>query len=89
MSVSARHEAVLENGCRVLLLDDRGLERLGPARHLGSDIDRGHRGHGAHGGRTGRAIRWAEFLELKRLPHDVVPSEQLLGRVGHDPGDAA
>ena len=30
MSVSARHEAVLENGCRVLLLDDRGWSASGP-----------------------------------------------------------
>ena len=30
----------------------------------------------------------ADVLELKWLPHDVVLSEQLLARVGHDPGDA-
>jgi len=31
----------------------------------------------------------ADPLELKRLPHDVVLSERLLARVGHDRGDAA
>ncbi len=30
----------------------------------------------------------ADALELKRLPHDVVLSERLLARVGHDPGAA-
>jgi hypothetical protein len=30
MSVSARHEALLENGRRVLLLDDRGWSESGP-----------------------------------------------------------
>lgn len=30
----------------------------------------------------------ADALNLKRLPHDVVLSERLLARVGHDPGDA-
>jgi hypothetical protein len=30
----------------------------------------------------------ADALELKRRPHDVVPSERLLARIGHDPGDA-
>ncbi len=31
MSVSARHEGVLDNGDRVLLLDDRGWSTSGPA----------------------------------------------------------
>lgn len=30
MSLSARHEAVLADGCRVLLLDDRGWTESGP-----------------------------------------------------------
>jgi hypothetical protein len=30
----------------------------------------------------------ADALDLKRLPHDVVLSERLLARVGHDFGDA-
>ncbi len=29
----------------------------------------------------------ADVLELGRLPHDVVLSEQLLARIGHQPGD--
>ena len=29
----------------------------------------------------------ADALELGRLPHDVVLSEQLLARIGHQPGD--
>lgn len=29
----------------------------------------------------------ADVLELARLPHDVVLSEQLLARIGHQPGD--
>lgn len=31
LSVSARHEAVLDDGCRVLLLDDRGWTCCQPA----------------------------------------------------------
>ncbi len=30
----------------------------------------------------------ADARDLKRLPHDVVLSERLLARVGHDPNDA-
>ncbi|MGI8613121.1 MAG: hypothetical protein ACR2KL_04125 [Nocardioidaceae bacterium] len=30
----------------------------------------------------------ADAVELKRLPHDVVVSERLLARIGHDPGEA-
>lgn len=29
----------------------------------------------------------ADALELRRLPHDVVLSEQLLERIGHPPGN--
>ncbi len=29
----------------------------------------------------------ADALQLGRLPHDVVLSEQLLARIGHQPGD--
>lgn len=29
----------------------------------------------------------ADVLELRRLPHEVVLSEQLLARLGHQPGD--
>jgi len=29
----------------------------------------------------------ADALELGRLPHDVVLGEQLLARIGHQPGD--
>jgi hypothetical protein len=29
----------------------------------------------------------ADVLELERLPHDVVLSEPLLKRIGHEPGD--
>jgi hypothetical protein len=35
MSFSARHEAVLEDGRHLLLLDDRGLEHIAPAYKSG------------------------------------------------------
>jgi len=112
ISVSARHEAVLVNGRRVLLLDDRGWSASGPpniwaitsvkdivdtARAVvGPDEPFGGRSH-----QDMEADHWAQLaevleghgiaadaLDLKRLPHDVVLSERLLARVGHDPNDA-
>ena len=131
MSVSARHEAVLVNGRRVLLLDDRGWgASLGAARAVeeaadgdtwqegmpdiwamtsvediedttrmvvGPDAPFGGRSHedmeADHWAHLTEVLRQqgviADPLELKRLPHDVVLSERLLARVGHDRGDAA
>jgi hypothetical protein len=111
MSVSARHEAVLLNGRRVLLLDDRGWSASGPpniwavtsiedivdtARMVvGPDEPFGGRSHedmeADHWAHLTDVLRQqgviADALALKRLPHDVVLSERLLARVGHDPGD--
>jgi hypothetical protein len=113
ISVSARHEAVLVGGRRVLLLDDRGWSESGPpniwaltsvedivgtARMVvGPDEPFGGRSH-----EDMEADHWAHLvgvlrqqgivvgaLELKRLPHDVVLSERLLARVGHDPAAVA
>jgi hypothetical protein len=112
MSVSARHEAVLANGRRVLLLDDRGWSASGPPNiwavtSVEEIVDTALMVVGpdeAFGGRSREdmeADHWAQLtevlrqqgivldaLELKRRPHDVVLSERLLARVGHDPGDA-
>jgi hypothetical protein len=112
MSVSARHEAVLVDGRRVLLLDDRGWCSSGPpniwavtsvedivdtARMVvGPDEPFGGRSHedmeADHGAHLSEVLQQqgivAGALELMRLPHDVVLSERLLARLGHDPGDA-
>jgi hypothetical protein len=112
MSVSARHEAVLANGHRVLLLDDRGWSSSGPPNIwattsvedivdtarvvVGPDEPFGGRSYGDmetdHWADLSEVLRRqgivADALELKRLPHDVVLSERLLARIGHDPGDA-
>lgn len=109
MSVSARHEAVLLNGRRVLLLDDRGWGASGPPNILavtsiedivdtarmvvGPDEPVGGRSHedmeADHWAHLTDVLRQqgviADALALKRLPHDVVLSERLLARVGHDP----
>lgn len=111
MSVSARHEAVLMNGGRVLLLTDRGWSASGPpniwavtsaeeiadtARMVvGPDEPFGGRSQkdmeADHWASLAAALRHqgvdADALELRRLPHDVVLSEQLLARIGHQPGD--
>ena len=112
MSVSARHEAVLVNGRRVLLLDDRGWSLSGGTFDIwavtsvedivetarvvvGPDEPFGSRSHedmaADHWAQLAEVLRQqgivADALELKRLPHDVVLSERLLARVGHDPGD--
>jgi hypothetical protein len=113
ISVSARHEAVLVGGRRVLLLDDRGWSESGPPNIwaltsvedivdtarvvVGPDEPFGGRSH-----EDMEADHWAHLvgvlrqqgivvnaLELKRLPHDVVLSERLLARVGHDPAAGA
>jgi hypothetical protein len=120
ISVSARHEAVLEDGRRVVLLDDRGWsEELGGAGAdevadiwaLSSEQDIAETARTVvgpdepFGGRTPGDMEtdhWntlAEKLhargivveagELKRLPHEVVVSEALLGRLGWSSGDTA
>jgi len=111
MSVSARHEGVLSDGHRVLLLDDRGWSGSGPpgiwaatsveeildtARMVvGPDEPCDGRSHedmrADHWGQLSQILRGqgivANASELERLPHDVVLSKRLLGRVGHAPGD--
>jgi hypothetical protein len=75
MSVSARHEAVLVNGRRVLLLDDRGWSASGPpdiwavtsvedvvnTAHMvvGPDEPSGGRSHGDM-----EADHWAQLTEV-------------------------
>jgi hypothetical protein len=112
MSLSARLEAVLVDGRRALLLDDRGWTASGPAdiwsRTSVEDIEGTARmvvgPDEPFGGRSPEdmaADHWAwltrhltqqgvaaDAVELQRLPHDVVLSERLLVRLGHDPGDA-
>ena len=109
MSVTARHEAVLVNGRRVLLLDDRGWSSSGPpdiwaVTSVADIVDTARVVVGPDEPFDGRSHEdmetdhWAHLteilqqrgivadaLELKRLPHDVVLSEQLLACVGHDP----
>ena len=111
MSVSARHEAVLMNGGRVLLLADRGWSASGPpniwavtsveeiadtARMVvGPDEPFGGRSQkdmeADHWASLAAVLRRqgidADAVELGRLPHDVVLSEQLLARIGHQLGD--
>jgi hypothetical protein len=115
MTVSARHEAVLLDGGRVLLLDDRGWRALPPVSDSTrvpqpdiwaitsvEDIERTARivvgpdepfegfsqedaehGHWAY---LSDVLRQhgivVDPLDVKRLPHDVVLSEQLLARLG-------
>lgn len=111
MSLSVRHEAVLMNGGRVLLLADRGWSTSGPpdvwavtsveeiagtARMVvGPDEPFGGRSQQDmetdHWASLAAVLRRqgvdADPLELPQLPHDVVLSEQLLTRIGHQPGD--
>jgi hypothetical protein len=111
MSVSARHEAVLMNGGRVLLLADRGWSVSGPSNIwamtsveevadtarmvVGPDepfAERSQKDMEAdHWASLAAVLRRqgvdADALELGRLPHDVVLSEQLLARIGHQPGN--
>lgn len=111
MSVSARHEAVLTSGGRVLLLADRGWSASGPpdiwamtsveeiadtARMVvGPDEPFGGRSQEKmeedHWSSLAAVLRHqgvdVDAAELGRLPHDVVLGEQLLARIGHQPGD--
>lgn len=111
MSVSARHEAVLTNGGRVLLLADRGWSASGPpniwaATSVEEIADTARMVVGpdeafdGHSQEDMEADHWASLaavlrrqgvetdaLELGRLPHDVVLGEQLLARIGRQPGD--
>jgi hypothetical protein len=123
MSVSARHEAALADGRRVLLLDDRGwTESELRASGMGEVSRRDQPDIWAmtsveHIEETARVVvgpdeppdgysqaemeasHWAylagvlreqgvvmDALELKRLPHEVVLSDQLLARIGRGRG---
>jgi len=110
MSVSVRHEAVLMNGGRVLLLADRGWSASGPPNIwevtsveeitvtarvvVGPDEPFGGRSQkdmeADHWASLAVVLRCqgvdADAVELGRLPHDVVLGEQLLTRIGHQPG---
>lgn len=109
ISVSARHEAELDDGRQVLLLDDRGWNESGPLDPwagksvedivfttrmvVGPDEPFGGRSYADMA-----ADHWAELAgtlrqqgiavdpaQLERLPHDVVLSDRLLGRLGRVP----
>jgi hypothetical protein len=130
MSVSARHEVVLADGRRVLLLDDRGwtssvLRAYRVGEFAGGDSrreqpdpwvlttvedieetarvvvgpDEPAEGRSQE---AARADHWAylagvlrehgvvvDAVELEKLPHDVVLSEDLLARIGRDRGGSA
>lgn len=126
MSVSARHEALLADGQRVLLLDDRGWTESALRASWGEVPDRDSwREHldiwavtsvedieetarvvvgpdeppDGYSQEEMDASHWAyladvlrqqgvvvDALELKRLPHDVVLSERLLGGIGRGQG---
>ena len=110
VSVKARHEAVLTDGRRVVLLDDRGWGStqlwtaisaeevqettrmvVGPDEppedRTWQDMQADHWSHLA------RILRRhgvaADAHRLGRLRHDVVLSERLLVRIGHDPAAGA
>lgn len=111
LSVSARHEAVLLDGGRVLLLADRGWSASGPPNiwevtSVEEIADRARMVVGpdepfdGYSQKDMEADHWASLaavlrrqgaeagaLELGRLPHDVVLGQQLLARIGHQPGD--
>jgi len=120
ISVSARHEAVLDDGNRLLLLDDRGWteELRGAGAHEVDDLwaltlerdivetarvvvgaDEPYGGRSRDDMETDHWNALADKLrahsvvidpnELRRLPHEVVLSDRLRARLGHDPGDAA
>ncbi len=94
MSVSARHEAVLENGCRVLLLADRGWSASGPPNvwaltsieeiadtaRLVIGPDEPFDGHSQE---DMEADRWASLAAVLRH-HGVDVDAAELGRVPHD-----
>ena len=109
ISVSARQEAELDDGRRVLLLDDRGWSESGPPdiwattsvedieftaqTVVGPDEPFGDRTHpemvadhwSSLAGTLEQQGVLAETSQLERLPHQVVLSERLLGRLGHEP----
>lgn len=94
MSLSARHEAVLGNGRRVLLLGDRGWSSSGPtdiwARMSVEDIvTTAHMVVGPDEPFDGRsredmeADHWAHLTEILR-PHGIVTDALEMKRLRHD-----
>jgi hypothetical protein len=90
ISVAARHEAVLADGRRVILLDDRGwtsalrgagVDEDTDAWRLESetDMERAHWSGLAEKLRADGVMVAAD--ELRALPHDVVLSERLWARL--------
>ncbi|MFG6201106.1 hypothetical protein [Nonomuraea sp. JJY05] len=109
VSVSARHEAELVDGTRVLLLNDRGWgSSQGWAATSVADVQETTRTVvGPDEPSSGRsredmeADHWAALQQiaqrqgvivdaavLRRLPHDVVLSQQVLARIGGNPDTA-
>ena len=110
VSVSARHEAELADGRRVLLLDDRGWRASGPAgiwattsveelESTARTVVGPDEPFAGHTYADMAADHWAALTgtlrqqgvpvdagQLERLPHDVVLSERVLGRLGRCPG---
>ncbi|MGV9387258.1 hypothetical protein ACWDRB_66590 [Nonomuraea sp. NPDC003707] len=110
ISVSARHEAELVDGTRVLLLNDRGWgsSQSWTATSI-ADVQETTRAvvgpDEPFGGRSQddmEADHWASLQQiaqrqgvmvdattLRQLPHDVVLSQQVLARIGGNPGTAS
>ncbi|MEU4575305.1 hypothetical protein [Nonomuraea sp. NPDC023979] len=107
VSVSARLEAELADGTRVLLLDDRGWGSsqrwaatsaadvretarvvVGPDEPSGGrsqeDTEAGHWGSLQRIARQQGVV--VDAATLRRLPHDVVLSREVLARLGGEPG---
>ncbi|MFI9592595.1 hypothetical protein [Nonomuraea sp. NPDC052265] len=106
VTVSARHEAELLDGTRVLLLDDRGwsssqrwaatsASEMQETARVVVGPDEPFSGRSAQ---DMEADHWAalqqiaqrqgvtaDAAELRRLPHDVVLSRQVLTRIGGTP----
>ncbi|MDR8413729.1 hypothetical protein MTP10_33975 [Nonomuraea sp. 3-1Str] len=110
ISVSARHEAELVDGTRVLLLNDRGWgSSQGWAATSAAEIQETTRAvvgpDEPFDGRSQEAMEadhWdalqqiaqrhgvvVDAAALRRLPHDVVLSQQVLARIGGNPDTGA
>lgn len=113
MGVSARLEAELSDGGRIVLLDDRGWASsishtsatmpdiwthtsLEEIRETARTVVGPDEPFGDHSQEDMAADHWAslqqvlerhritvDVVELRNLPHDVVPNARLLARIGH------
>lgn len=104
VSIAVRHELELADGCRVLLLNDRGWGSTGTWAELSlKEIQENARtvvgpdwppeglsheymaqSHWAYIQRIAQQQGvFVDADELRQLPHDVVPSDRLLAKIGH------